>query len=168
MGTTARKSTMMNTIGCRTTHQRSLLPDSVDVGDLNRDELADLRNSKLGFVFRFNLLTRTSALEMSSFRSVPPMPAREQGNKRWQRWRWSADGRSLPQLSGGQQQRRHRPRTGQPAPRSISRRTYRQPRQPNQHRSWACSILMNKASRSWSPTVGHRQLPNAKWSCAIG
>src|SRR5689334_23492360 len=59
------KSTMMNTIGCldRPTGGHYYL-DGVDVGELNRDELADLRNSKLGFVFQgFNLLTRTSALE---------------------------------------------------------------------------------------------------------
>ena len=59
------KSTMMNTIGCldRPTGGRYLL-DGVDVGQLDRDDLADLRNNKLGFVFQgFNLLSRTSALE---------------------------------------------------------------------------------------------------------
>src|SRR5262245_51465477 len=59
------KSTMMNTIGCldRPTGGRYLL-DGVDVGKLSRDELAGLRNEKIGFVFQgFNLLSRTSALE---------------------------------------------------------------------------------------------------------
>ena len=59
------KSTMMNTLGCldRPTSGRFLL-DGVNVGELNRDELADLRNRKLGFVFQgFNLLARTTALE---------------------------------------------------------------------------------------------------------
>src|SRR5881409_3038691 len=59
------KSTMMNTIGCldRPSSGHYYL-DEVDVGELGRDELADLRNSKLGFVFQgFNLLSRTSALE---------------------------------------------------------------------------------------------------------
>jgi putative ABC transport system ATP-binding protein len=59
------KSTLMNIIGCldRPT-QGCYLLDGIDVSQLNRDELADIRNQKLGFVFQgFNLLSRTSALE---------------------------------------------------------------------------------------------------------
>jgi putative ABC transport system ATP-binding protein len=59
------KSTIMNILGCldRPTQGRYLL-DDVDVSDLNRDELAEIRNQKIGFVFQgFNLLARTSALE---------------------------------------------------------------------------------------------------------
>ena len=59
------KSTMMNSIGCldRPTSGRYLL-DGVDVGSLNRNQLADLRNQRIGFVFQgFNLLSRTSAAE---------------------------------------------------------------------------------------------------------
>ncbi|HEU0039517.1 MAG TPA: ABC transporter ATP-binding protein [Verrucomicrobiae bacterium] len=59
------KSTMMNIIGCldRPTSGKYLL-DGVDVSQLDRDELADLRNQKIGFIFQgFNLLSRTSALE---------------------------------------------------------------------------------------------------------
>src|SRR5471030_1024210 len=59
------KSTMMNTLGCldRPTLGRYLL-DGVDVSALGRDELADLRNQKIGFIFQgFNLLSRTTALE---------------------------------------------------------------------------------------------------------
>src|SRR5215468_10601044 len=59
------KSTMMKVIGCldRPTLGKYFL-DGIDVSQLNRDELADIRNQKIGFVFQgFNLLARTSALE---------------------------------------------------------------------------------------------------------
>jgi len=59
------KSTLMNILGCldRPTSGRYVL-DGVEVSDLDRDQLADLRNKKLGFVFQgFHLLSRTSALE---------------------------------------------------------------------------------------------------------
>ena len=59
------KSTLMNLLGCldRPTRGQYLL-DNTDVSHLNRDQLADVRNGKLGFVFQsFNLLPRTSARE---------------------------------------------------------------------------------------------------------
>ncbi len=59
------KSTLMNLIGCldRPTAGRYFL-EGVDVADLDHDQLADIRNEKIGFVFQsFNLLSRTSALQ---------------------------------------------------------------------------------------------------------
>jgi putative ABC transport system ATP-binding protein len=59
------KSTLMNILGCldRPTAGRYVLDES-DISALNRDQLADIRNNKIGFVFQnFNLLPRTSARE---------------------------------------------------------------------------------------------------------
>ncbi len=59
------KSTLMNLLGCldRPSEGRYLL-DGTDVSQLDRNQLADIRNQKLGFVFQgFNLLARTTALE---------------------------------------------------------------------------------------------------------
>jgi len=66
MGTSGSgKSTMMNIIGCldRPTRGTYIL-DGRDVSELSKDERADIRCQKIGFIFQgFNLLARTSALE---------------------------------------------------------------------------------------------------------
>src|SRR5262245_19099623 len=57
------KSTLMNILGCldKATSGAYTL-DGISVGHLNRDELAELRNQKIGFVFQqFNILARTTA-----------------------------------------------------------------------------------------------------------
>ena len=108
------KSTMMNIIGCldRPTAGKYLL-DGIDVSQLNRDELADIRNQKIGFVFQgFNLLSRTSALENVE---LPMLYARQRlgGESQRERALKALDTVGLAdradhkpnQLSGGQQQR---------------------------------------------------------------
>lgn len=59
------KSTLMNILGCLDKPTTgSYILDGVNIGTLNRDQLAEIRNQKIGFVFQqFNLLARTSALE---------------------------------------------------------------------------------------------------------
>jgi putative ABC transport system ATP-binding protein len=108
------KSTMMNTLGCldKPTSGRYLL-DGVDVSGLGRDELATIRNEKIGFVFQgFNLLSRTSARENVE---LPTMYARRRMSSREHHERamraleavgLAARADHHPnQLSGGQQQR---------------------------------------------------------------
>jgi len=81
------KSTLMNIIGCldKPTSGRYLL-DGKEVSTYNRDQLAAIRNKKIGFVFQnFNLLARTSALENTElpvlYSDVPAKKAREMALK---------------------------------------------------------------------------------------
>ena len=59
------KSTLLNILGCLDLPTRGdYFLDGVQINNLNRDELAAIRNQKIGFVFQgFNLLSRTNALE---------------------------------------------------------------------------------------------------------
>ena len=108
------KSTLMNILGCldQPSEGRYLL-DGIDVSRLGRDELAEIRNRKLGFVFQgFNLLSRTTAIEnieLPMFYSRPPLRGRERrerANKALQLVGLGPRGDHHPnQLSGGQQQR---------------------------------------------------------------
>ena len=108
------KSTLMNIIGCldRPTAGRYFL-DGEDVSSLSRDELADVRNRKLGFVFQnFNLLARTSALENVElpllYSDVAMTSAQLRGKAESVLAAVGLEGRgdhTPSQLSGGQQQR---------------------------------------------------------------
>jgi len=108
------KSTMMNMLGCldRPTKGRYLL-DGMDVSGLERDELADIRNEKIGFVFQgFNLLSRTTALEnvelpmLYVHRRIAGKEQRERALKSLEIVGLAQRADHHPnQLSGGQQQR---------------------------------------------------------------
>jgi putative ABC transport system ATP-binding protein len=106
------KSTLMNIIGCldRPTSGKYILSGS-EVSNLDRDQLAEIRNRLLGFVFQsFNLLSRTSALENVE---LPLIYADVSARERHRRARAALERVGLgarldhhpSQLSGGQQQR---------------------------------------------------------------
>jgi putative ABC transport system ATP-binding protein len=106
------KSTTMNIIGCldRPTRGHYIL-DGQDVSEMSKDERADIRCQKIGFVFQgFNLLSRTSALENVE---LPMLYAGVDSTDRKQRAMDALAAVGLTgreqnhpnQLSGGQQQR---------------------------------------------------------------
>lgn len=107
------KSTMLNILGCldKPTSGDYLL-DGINVNTMNRDELAKLRNKKLGFVFQaYNLLARTTALENVELPLFYNSKIKSKERKEAALSALDAVGLSsrmhhMPnQLSGGQQQR---------------------------------------------------------------
>jgi putative ABC transport system ATP-binding protein len=106
------KSTFMNIVGCLDipTGGHYLLED-IDVGKLTRDELASIRNQKIGFVFQgFNLLSRTSAMENVQlpmlYNNVPLKERTEKARTALKTVGLEGREHHHPnQLSGGQQQR---------------------------------------------------------------
>jgi putative ABC transport system ATP-binding protein len=106
------KSSLMNILGCldKPTSGQYLL-EGQDVSLLNKDELARIRNRKIGFVFQtFNLLSRTTALENVE---LPLLYTSAHSKERHERALAALDSVGLRdramhktnQLSGGEQQR---------------------------------------------------------------
>jgi putative ABC transport system ATP-binding protein len=106
------KSTLMNILGCldAPTSGRYLI-DGMDAGHMDEDDLSDLRNRKIGFVFQsFNLVPRTSAIanvELPlAYAGLNRAQRRRRGERALHAMGMSDRLRHLPsELSGGQQQR---------------------------------------------------------------
>jgi putative ABC transport system ATP-binding protein len=106
------KSTFMNIVGCLDEPSSGTFRfEGIDIGKLNKDQLALLRRHYLGFVFQgFNLLGRTSALENVElpllYRGVSLKERRARGLKALEDVGLKGrEGHTPAELSGGQQQR---------------------------------------------------------------
>ncbi len=106
------KSTLMNILGCldKPTSGQYIL-DGMNVENLSADELAEIRNHKIGFVFQgFNLLSRTTALENVElpmvYSGLSPAERKERAEEALKKVGLKDRMYHQPnQLSGGQQQR---------------------------------------------------------------
>lgn len=113
MGTSGSgKSTCMNMLGTLDKpNSGSYYLDGVDVFSLSADELSDIRNVKLGFVFQgFNLISRTSALDNVElpmiYKRIPEEERHERARKALKIVGLENREDHMPnQMSGGQQQR---------------------------------------------------------------
>jgi putative ABC transport system ATP-binding protein len=106
------KSTLLSILGCLDQPSRGQYRlDGIDVGQLSVDQLADIRNRQIGFVFQnFNLIPRTSALENAQlplfYRGLSLSEQRAKAAAALKRVGLSGREHHYPaQLSGGQQQR---------------------------------------------------------------
>ena len=106
------KSTCMNVLGCLDKPTSgSYFLDGIDVSKMSMDELSEIRNLKLGFVFQgFNLISRTSAIENVEmpmiYKGVPPEERIKRAKAALKIVGLEKREHHLPnQMSGGQQQR---------------------------------------------------------------
>ncbi|RZK40000.1 MAG: ABC transporter ATP-binding protein [Hymenobacter sp.] len=107
------KTTLLNTLGCLDKpSEGTYLLDGVNIGQQNRNQLAKLRNEKIGFVFQaYNLLPRTTALENVELPlyynpTITPALRKERAIAALEAVKLADRMHHMPnELSGGQQQR---------------------------------------------------------------
>lgn len=96
------KSTMMNILGCLDSeYEGKYLLDGIDISKMNQDELSEIRNKKIGFIFQsFNLLPKLSAVENVE------LPLVYSGVKKGERYKKAME---LLELVGLKDRATHRP-----------------------------------------------------------
>jgi len=107
------KSTMLNILGCLDQPTKgTYLIDGIDVSKLSKNELAEIRNKKIGFIFQsYNLLPRTTAIENVELpllynKKISAKERRERAMEALKKVGLESRVHHRPnELSGGQQQR---------------------------------------------------------------
>lgn len=96
------KSTMMNILGCLDSeYQGEYLLDGIDISKMSQDELSEIRNKKIGFIFQsFNLLPKLTAVENVE------LPLIYSGIKKAERYKRAM---KLLELVGLKERAEHRP-----------------------------------------------------------
>ena len=146
------KSTLMNLIGCLDTpSQGSYLLNGKQVGQMNDNELARIRNEEIGFVFQtFNLLPRATALHNVElplvYAGVPAKAREERARAALERVELTSRIDAPPQRAVGRAAAasRDRARAGQQPVHPAGRRANREPRFENRSRD---HVLVRAASR---------------------
>ena len=157
------KSTLMNLIGCLDTPTSGEYElNGVQVSQMDDNQLAEIRNKEIGFVFQtFNLLPRSDALRNVELPLIyAGMPAEERRQVALEALRNVGPGRPHPSQAQRAVRRpaparRRGPRAGQPALHPAGRRADRQPRLQDRrgnHGAVRAALAAGQHASSWSRT----------------